>query len=459
MREQLMSDQPLTDPIASIAAWLEKERVLIGEQAELLRIGPRVLGNAVEVDVLPVTAASSTPVSAYMASHRPQLMNPLLDPKTRLVLEHPFPGDPSSEALPLAAMLYERFGDRCRAWQRTLDLSTDREARIARAYLMPARQQYLYSLVGLDQGDLAEATKIAGAIVQLIEAEHLTVAQFVPVGGIAIEGPIDVGGISVRPLTPQQLGALQSTVDIGKDSPIMPEIPMRFARFLNERVGICVRQEHPKTQEPPADYRLQRVILALQLLGFDPSGAGDTSRWTEPGPPLYRDGSRVRIRDWSSPTNKLLTRAALDEVAELSQRIPPDTFSTGTQPGSLPVSRFSTAVTKYVAADAILDYAIALEALLLPGISDEVSFRFSLHGALLLEATFAARKETQKRFKRLYAARCKLAHGEEGGTSKKFTDLTPEARDLCSRALIKTLRSTWPTKAFFDALVLGGGPS
>jgi hypothetical protein len=447
------------DLITSIAAWLEKERILICERAELLKIGPIVLGSTIQIDPLPTIAASSTPVSAFMVSELPKQVNPLLDPKARNLLEHAFPADPTSEALPLAAMLYERFGDACRAWQRTLDLSTDREARIARSFLMPARQQYVYGLGRLDQPDLPRANEVAGSIVQLIEAERLVVAQFVPVGGITVSGPIDAGGISVRPLTPQQVSALQKTVDFGEDSPTMPEIPMRFTKFISERVGIYVRQEHLKTQEPPADYRLQRVILALQLLGFDPSGVGDTSRWTEPGPPLYRDGGTVRIRDSFPSADKELTRTVLEEVADLSQRIPPETFSSGTVPGSLPLSRFSIAVTERVAADAILDYAIALEAVLLPGISDEVSFRFSLHGALLLEATLATRKNIQKQFKTLYGARCKLAHGEEGGTTKKFTGLAPDARDLCSRALIKSLRDGWPTQGFFDDLVLGGQKS
>jgi hypothetical protein len=442
--------------VVSIAAWLEKERTLVDEHAKLLGIPPRILGSTLQIDPLPVIAASSTPVSAVMVSNLPRMMNPLLDPKARAALEATFPYDPSSEALLLAAMLYERFGERCRAWKRTLDLSTDRESRIARAFLMPARRQYLYGLDGLDQPDLPRANELAQSIVQLIEAERLVVAQFVPVGGVTVCGPIDARGISVRPLAPEQVAALQKTFDFDGDSPTMPEIPMRFSEVRHERVGIHVRQEHPKTQEPPADYRLQRVILALQLLGFDPSGMGDTSRWTEPGPPLYRDGGKVRIRGLSPATDSELTRTMLEEAADISERIPPDVFSGGTTPGSRPLSRFLTAVTERADTDAILDYAIALEAVLLPRISQEVSFRFSLHGALLLEHTPAARKRIQKRFKALYDVRCKLAHGEETGTTSNLSELRKEARNLCSLVLIKGLRHGWPTREFFDELVLGG---
>lgn len=62
--------------------------------------------------------------------------------------------------------------------------------------------------------------------------------------------------------------------------------------------------------------------------------------------------------------------------------------------------------------DAIVDYTIGLEALLLPGGSDELQYRFALRGSTILSWDGKAQKpEAFEELKRLYRTRSRIVHG------------------------------------------------
>jgi hypothetical protein len=83
----------------------------------------------------------------------------------------------------------------------------------------------------------------------------------------------------------------------------------------------------------------------------------------------------------------------------------------GTSKFQLDVSlrRFNQAYSRDNLEDQVLDYTIALESCLLRGLSDELSYRFSIRGATVA-MTKRDPVQTQSDLKRIYAARSKIVH-------------------------------------------------
>ena len=80
----------------------------------------------------------------------------------------------------------------------------------------------------------------------------------------------------------------------------------------------------------------------------------------------------------------------------------------------LACSRLGLSRLRMRAEDALLDAAIGLEALLLPGVSTELGYRFRLHYALLGSAPSQRVKRWEKA-KVVYEIRSKVAHGAAVG--------------------------------------------
>ncbi len=77
----------------------------------------------------------------------------------------------------------------------------------------------------------------------------------------------------------------------------------------------------------------------------------------------------------------------------------------------LPAQRLFDGGSRSRADDAVIDYAIGLEALLLAGTQDELSYRFSLRGATILAWDKPGKAQHFQRLKSFYDVRSAVAHG------------------------------------------------
>jgi hypothetical protein len=78
----------------------------------------------------------------------------------------------------------------------------------------------------------------------------------------------------------------------------------------------------------------------------------------------------------------------------------------------IPLSRFNRAYSRQQGDDATIDIAVCLESLLLRGLNDELSYRFAIRGAKLLERVNAPR-ETFSILHQFYQIRSQVVHGGE----------------------------------------------
>jgi hypothetical protein len=112
-------------------------------------------------------------------------------------------------------------------------------------------------------------------------------------------------------------------------------------------------------------------------------------------------------------------------------------------------------------AEALVDYAVALEALLLSD-SDigEARRRFALHGAVYIAAAAEERRRTYKELLDVYSARSTLVHAVSP-KSKRFKTVMARAQEIRDQAcriskvaFVKALTKGVPTEdTFLDALL------
>lgn len=101
----------------------------------------------------------------------------------------------------------------------------------------------------------------------------------------------------------------------------------------------------------------------------------------------------------------------------------------------------------------LLDLMIALEAALLPGIKDELRYRFALYGAAYLRGERDP-EQIFRRLRNLYDARSKLVHGEHVKTDKR-DEATKEAADLAKAVISQAVEKGWPDPKELDREILG----
>jgi hypothetical protein len=100
-----------------------------------------------------------------------------------------------------------------------------------------------------------------------------------------------------------------------------------------------------------------------------------------------------------------------------------------------------------------LDFAIALEAALLAGSSTELSYRFSLYGALFLRDEREP-QDTFDRLKNVYDVRSRLVHGSKVNKAHRQAADT-DAADLARAIVRKAVESGWPDPETLDRQAVG----
>lgn len=107
------------------------------------------------------------------------------------------------------------------------------------------------------------------------------------------------------------------------------------------------------------------------------------------------------------------------------------------------------------AADAILDFTIALEALLLPYDGNarhgDLGYRFRIHGAHFIADSIPERQTTARQLSTIYSMRSRLVHGGRYPTSEEIKS----ARDLARRGLLRAVNDSFPDAETFNRRTLG----
>jgi hypothetical protein len=278
---------------------------------------------------------------------------------------------------------------------------------------------------------------------------------------------VSVREVTIRRLTREELGYLfwrrEPFFVTSKTARSMPRV-WRVDETLMERVALEVRERRPKAEFQTSVIHCQRVLLALHLLGFKIAGSGfgamlEEPSWVHGG--FGQSGYPVLMPRAHVDEVAMITNVEVAAVADLADRIPISGFTAPSSPQDLTVSRLAFAMSRTDPREALVDYTIALEALLLSGTDvTEARRRFALNGAVFIGATQDERRAVYRELYEIYGARSVLVHGVSPAEPRAkrvletITTLREQASTLASKGTVKALNTSWPGDAdFLEALL------
>lgn len=317
--------------------------------------------------------------------------------------------------------------------------------------LLPLRDHYLRSVTSID-GDDELARELVRETLDLFARHRVVVQTRIALGGLRIgSSPIHVRNVSIRPLSPQELGDLAQ-----EDSP--SEFALHWPRLgAPERVVLEISTEVPSTVELPGDRLGEKLVLAIQLLGFEPHGIGTKVTRVRPNPTgMHRRPLLVPpFGEWRD-----FTSTDLEKAFEFSDLISDGAIESPTSREDVALHRFALGASRSERVDSLVDYVIALEASLLPRMGTEVSFRFRILGAAFIASSVSQRKELATRLAAVYTGRSNLVHGSKFSLPET-AELAKDARRLAELTLMKCLEEGWPRRETIENLIfeLTGPPT
>ena len=129
--------------------------------------------------------------------------------------------------------------------------------------------------------------------------------------------------------------------------------------------------------------RLEKFVLALQLMGFDLGGQGRRLAFSEPRWfTHFPQSGQIVLPRFSGEVRPMSTPELLDAIV-LAAHIEENSH---TKIERAALGRFRKALATSTHEDQIVDSVIALEGALLPTARNELRYRFAINGSLLLAA-------------------------------------------------------------------------
>lgn len=335
------------------------------------------------------------------------------------------------------------------------DYATDPADWTARHLVLPALYEHLAALPSLDAVVADDGRRFAVDVLRVAMADHLAYRVRAPLGGLDIRGPSgttltgDEG--TVRRLSGIERGSLLKDWGVGSAG--------AGAFIALPLVALELPVSAPRDrQNPDVRETVAKWLLALQLNGYYPSGYAAYFRpdpsWVMPISMSIPLTLPYQPRKWSS-----ISPAAFEHIQATVAQLKGYKVSEPTSPRDLALHRFYLGNGRSNAVDAVLDFVIALESLLLPYDEDarhaELGYRFRLHGARYLARTRNERREISRQLASLYGLRSRLVHGSGYPTPTEIGAGRVSAETFARRGLLQAVRDGFPTDADFRDLILG----
>lgn len=421
-------------------AWLEKERSIFEEVAKRLGI-PLSLG-VVHTVVTDVGETSLTMENRELST------SPMSQPETAFALSLERSGEPDD--LAVAELVYERWGDKCKVWtsQREVDFAAEPVRWVQKQLLTPILSEYLSGLVSLAHPDVELSEELARDLFRLLDAPALVNVAVLPVAGITpAKSQIQVDNVTLRTLSREELSDLA-----GDPQAIFRKgltgLTTTVLHVANERSALEAHVPVPKDAPRHADpgLFLHRLVVALDLLGFEIHGRGILGARTAPGPRLDTHLAQ-EIRLSSNGHIRRCTERQLGRAVEIARLVPANAIHQPRTRQEVAVHRFFLGAGEGSAADALIDFTIALEALLLPDkFEGELSFRLAVFGAHYIAKRRAERRSLYDQVRSVYGMRSRLVHGLKPPSASELTEAAEVSRALAASGLLRALTEGWPSQ-------------
>lgn len=229
-----------------------------------------------------------------------------------------------------------------------------------------------------------------------------------------VSGPVVLEtGVSIRPVTEEELWEFGS-MGLRWVFPSALTVPSEEWNILD----IELRHERQEVN-PPVIFEVIRgaVLTALQLASSGWLRVIDLGRTTN-----YGMGAVVRARSGGPMPRELRSQGTYVLDGQVAQRLKDswprlrEIMESQDHYLRLPAQRLMDGVGRNRVEDAIIDYAIGLEALL--GVEVELMYRFGLRGATVLAWDGGNKRQFFKELKDFYSVRSSIVHGRHVAQSK-----------------------------------------
>jgi hypothetical protein len=163
------------------------------------------------------------------------------------------------------------------------------------------------------------------------------------------------------------------------------------------------------------------------------------------------------MRRLSEEPRRAITASQFKLVCSTAEKLKGQRLDDPQRPSETALRRFGLGCGREDFADALVDFVVALEALLLPYGDDqraEMSFRFRLHGAHFIADSSMERPVLYRRLEQLYSIRSRLVHGGKLPAPEEVQAAAKSAHSLAARGLLKAITQGFPDGAYFKRAVL-----
>lgn len=400
------------------------------------------------VQTLKATVEKETISSAWVTVAQ----NVLTIPQIARPIEMEVLKDVSPASRAAARAVLDAFGDRAAFWCPMTSVAFDAapEEWVARNFVEKTALEYVRRLSSVTEPSAEVAADIAAKGLSFLAGDTWDVSHELRVHGLWTEGETHaVGEVVLAPLDDVVVGR-----EVLSRAPTGELLPISWVPVPTHALSVTSRTS--RNAQADAGTTLQRLLLGVQLLGFDPSGRSTAFLRVEPswlyigvtGTPVLISSSSLPSADFSS--------LDLDEAVRVALLIPDAAVSEPNEPRSTALHRFALGVVRERRYDGVLDLAIALEAALLAGLREELGYQFALYGSHFLSDEPSLRAKAFRDLRDLYKMRSDLVHGsKKPPTREALASVWSVARDHASAVLLKALRNGWPDRDSLTQSALG----
>ena len=322
---------------------------------------------------------------------------------------------------------------------------------VTRFLILPALQWHLLRLPSLDAAD-ADADSFASDVLRVASDNRLRYRIVTPLSGINLDvsagDMLTAGKFTVRRLSDTEQG--QFFEDARAASPGTGRVVEPPQIALEQVV------EGPRNaQHLPAGGDERALLTALELHGHFVAG-GFAQESIEPEWIHSFKSSSPLVLPGRSTRSTLLMPAEFDAISTTAKVLTRHNLLQPRSARDLALHRFVAGAARMEITDAILDYTIALEALLLPDDSrGDLSYRFRMHGAHYLSDSQNQRAATATELRDLYKMRSRLVHGGRYPEQAEMITMRDSAQELARRGLLRAVHEGFPTSETYERMMLG----
>jgi len=315
---------------------------------------------------------------------------------------------------------------------------------------------YFISLDTTAENAYRAAKSLATETILAISTGRGNVIERTALNSVAVDNPITVDRITIRPLTPGERSGIAANIHRGSMYDIQLVGPDHNSGVRGNYL-LEARTPWNITEAPPeSPFLVDRTVLALQLLGVATSGPGWVHTSTNPRNTVLDTLRPLPLHPRAPVT--ILDAALVEHATRLAEQIPERAVTNPMSRQEIALNRFLRGCAAPSPSDALLEHTIALEAILLPSkFEGELGYRLRVNAAWLLGTDKESRIQIAHKLSRIYALRSTLVHGLKAPRHNEVQETASIAQQIVCRILYNCLEVGWPSEADLAHLAFGRG--